>query len=77
MSIVVGLDRQLFLDEFFFDQIKNLKLTMHTPEIREVVLESDRPWERQAIGYFTVLQDSDIFKMWYRADVTDESSYTC
>ena len=72
--IDVGSDRQLFIDELFFDRQENVKLTMHRPEIREPVLASDMPWERQALGYVTVLQDGDVFKMWYRADTNEDSS---
>ena len=76
--IDIASTRQLFIDELFFDQQDNVKLTMHVPQVREVVLVTDKPWE-DSIGprYASVLRDRDVFKMWYRADTGHEHYVTC
>lgn len=59
--------RQLFLDDFWFDTSQDIKLALHTPIPREVVLESDRPWEDQGVTYSSVIYDDGRYQMWYRA----------
>ncbi|MBV7329317.1 hypothetical protein KFU94_13915 [Chloroflexi bacterium TSY] len=64
--INVDSQRQLFIDDLWFDRQENIKLTMHRPEAREIALQADRPWEERGVHCFCVLQDGDRFRMWYR-----------
>ena len=81
--IVVGSQRQLFLDDMWFASQENVERVLHPPQLREIVLENDRPWEGTGIHYSCVLQDGSLFRMWYRADEgktgdsTDENALVC
>ena len=65
--IAVGSQRQLFIDDFWFESQDRIQLTMHRPEIREVALPSDRPWEIAGVHCYCVLLDGSRYRMWYRA----------
>ena len=81
--ISVSSERQLFLDDLFFDQKENIDLVMHPPTPGEIVLRSDRSWESGGVHYSSVVQDVDRYRMWYRADTgtpqdsKDASSWIC
>lgn len=66
--ISVGTQRQLFLDDFWFAQKKDIKLALHLPVPREAVITCDQPWEKRHLHYSCVLKDGELFRMWYRAD---------
>ena len=76
----IGSQRQLFLDNSWFEAKQNLQMRLHAPEIREVAIASDRPWEKGGIHYSSVIQDGPLYRMWYRADDGSEkpdASSTC
>ena len=66
-SIDVGSDRQLFLDDIWFSRQQDVKLALHPPVPRNVVIQVDHPWEKKNINYSCVLRDGDRYRMWYRA----------
>ena len=68
LPINVGSQRQLFIDDTWFDSRQGVELKMHQPTVREVAIPNDRPWELGGMHYSTVLRDGDRFKMWYRSD---------
>ena len=72
--IDVGSDRQLFIDELFFDRQDRVELRMHKPRLEEVAIPNDKPWESGGMHYSVVLKDGDRFRMWYRADPGDDSN---
>ena len=68
-TIDVGNDRQLFLDDTFFDRQQRIELVAHQPSPAEVALVSDRPWETgSGLHQSSVLEDRGTFHMWYRSD---------
>ena len=73
--IVVGSDRQLFLDDLWTSDASGVSRVLHTPERREEVLAPESPWERHGmpscVGYF---RDGDRYRMWYRCDDTAEGN---
>ncbi|MBV7329327.1 hypothetical protein KFU94_13970 [Chloroflexi bacterium TSY] len=78
----VGTQRQLFIDDFWFASQSNVTLTLHRPELREVVMTCDRPWEMGVLHYSCVLLDEGRYRMWYRVDSEartnrDERSWQC
>lgn len=81
--INVGSERQLFLDDLWFFRHENIEKVLHQPQLKEVVLESDRPWESAGIHYSSVLQEGSCYRMWYRADEghtgnnSDENALVC
>ena len=65
--IDVGSRLELFVDDHLIDQITgDAALHLHQPEPREVVLVTDEPWEGNTSGYYTVFQDDDRYRMYYR-----------
>ena len=62
----MGSERQLFLDEFWFDSREGIRLTPHRPQPREVSLTCVEPWEGKELHYSSVVQDRGLYRMWYR-----------
>lgn len=63
--IDVGSRRELFVDNFMIDSMKNVELKTHQPTRRNIVLNFDKPWEGSGCNYITVFQDGDLFRMYY------------
>jgi hypothetical protein len=64
----LGSRRQLLLDDALFERRDNLEFRVQVPEVREVVLRCDQPWERKVMHYSSVVQDEGRYRMWYRVD---------
>lgn len=65
--IDLGGRRELFVDAALAEKIEGkAELRLHHPTPREIALTFDRPWEGNASGYATVIQDGDVYRMWYR-----------
>lgn len=79
--IQVGSDRQLFLDDLWFDSQDNVRLEMHPPVVQDVVLRADQPWENGGINLPNVVMDGDRYRMWYRSDAgdpnNDSAAFSC
>lgn len=67
--IDIGSRRELFVDTALIESMRNVELTLHEPVAREVALVLDKPWEGNSCGYFTVFQDGDVYRMYYRGGV--------
>lgn len=65
-SITLGSKRELFVDEHLIASKSGVELKLHKPQAREVALVCDAPWEGNTSGYFTLLQDGDLFRCYYR-----------
>ncbi len=64
-----------FVDEYLLDRfVGSARLEVQHPEPREVVLTADEPWEGNTSAYFTIFQDGDIYRMYYRASHFDEKA---
>ena len=64
----VGDRKQLFIDRRFIAWSDGITLAVNPPIKREVVLESEEPWEETRLGvYATVLEDDAGYKLWYDA----------
>lgn len=64
--INIGSQRQLFVDHHIIGAIEGARLVLHRPEPREIVFRFDQPWEGLYSGYETVLQDGDVYRLYYR-----------
>src|SRR5262245_19029882 len=80
----VGVERQLFLDEFWFESKRGTELRLQTAVPREVAIQCDRPWEKKAMHYSCVVYDQGRYRMWYRAtdgdprtDAKGDRTWTC
>lgn len=71
----IGSRRELFVDDFLIDKLTGgATLHLHEPQPREVVLITDRPWEGNTCVYYTVFQDGDLYRMYYRGSHFDEQT---
>ena len=63
----LGADREMMWD---MDRIAALgggaALRLHSPQMREVSLVHDAPWEGNVCCYTTIFRDETNFKMYYR-----------
>lgn len=58
--------RELFVDDHLIASMDGVVLKMHKPQAHDVALVCDAPWEGNTSGYFTLLQDGDLFRCYYR-----------
>jgi len=67
--IAVGALRQLFIDSFFIQDARGVKLLAHEPrKTGDQSIAADRPWERGGLGpYSSVLWDNGRYHFWYHA----------
>ncbi len=73
-AITLGGRRELFVDDFLIDRLEGAALRMHKPEPREVAITCDAPWEGNTSAYYTIFQDGDRFRMYYRGLHHDEQT---
>ncbi len=68
----IGSRLELFVDGYLVDGLQgDARLHLHKPEPREVVLVTDAPWEGNTSAYFTLFQDGDLYRMYYRGSHFD------
>lgn len=64
--IEVGGEKQLFLDDLFFEQSGGIALRMHPAQkTGETTLAPDQPWESASLNWFSVAEDAGTFRLWY------------
>lgn len=65
-TIIVGDQKQLFIDDLFLRQTRRITLRMH-PALKtgDRILEPSQPWENASLNWFSVLQHEGEFRMWY------------
>jgi hypothetical protein len=70
--IEIGSRRELFVDRHLIDRLDGVRMEMHRPQPREVVMRFDKPWESYSPGYTTIIRDDEkgLFRMYYRATHT-------
>ncbi len=52
----------------------DLALKLQLPEPKDVVFSADAPWEGNTSGYFTLFQDGNLFRLYYRGWAHDPES---
>jgi hypothetical protein len=62
----IGSRRELFVDRFLIDSMKDVRLQLNQPREEETVLRFDAGHEGPFAGYTTVIRDGDLFRMYYR-----------
>lgn len=71
-TIDIGARLQPLIDHHLIDQLTGqARLRMHRPQPREVVLVTDQPWEGNTCAYYTIFQDGDRYRMYYRGSHFD------
>ena len=70
--IEIGSRRELFVDNLLIEKLDGqAALKVHQPEPQEVVLVTDKPWEGNTCAYYTIFQDGDLYRMYYRGSHYD------
>lgn len=68
----IGSRLEMFVDSFLVDRFEgDAKLHLHKPKAHEVVLVTDEPWEGNTCAYYTIFQDGDLYRMYYRGSHYD------
>ena len=67
MPIELNNRREVFWDQFLWDKHERVEIKMHRPEYRGTSFTCDALWEGNVCGYFTILKDGDLYRMYYRA----------
>jgi len=62
----LGSRRELFVDSYLIDQMKNTRLSLHHPRDEGSVLKFDKPWEGRFCIYSTVIKDGGKYQLFYR-----------
>lgn len=65
-ALSLGSRRELFVDDYLIERLEGAKLTAHQPVPQEVVFACEEPWEGNTSAYFTIFQDDDRLRMYYR-----------
>ncbi|WP_135557595.1 hypothetical protein [Paenibacillus cymbidii] len=73
--VSIGTRVEPFVDDWLIDEMAALRLKLHPPERKEVVFVPDRPWEGPTSGYFSVIQDEDRIRLYYRGYCPGEDSH--
>ena len=67
-TIYVGVDKQLFIDDLFFEEADGVKLKLNPAQkTGEKNLQRDKPWESATLNWFSVMGDNGKYRMWYEA----------
>lgn len=70
--IKIGSRLELFVDRYLIDEISgDAELCLQKPAPKEVALVTDKPWEGNTCAYYTVFQDGDRYRMYYRGSHYD------
>ncbi len=64
----VGSDRQLFLDDFWVGEAKDVERVLHQPRRASVAIAAEKPYELGHIGYMVAIEDGGRFRAWYRGN---------
>lgn len=59
-------NRELFIDNFFIDQLCSIEIKPHPPIDEGIVLNFDKPWEGPFCVYVTMIKDNDTYRAYYR-----------
>ena len=66
-ATVIASRRELFTDTELVKTIGGqARFQLHAPTRREVAIQYDEPWEGNASGYATIIQDGNVYHMFYR-----------
>lgn len=70
----IGSRRELFLDDWLIEELRDARLALQLPERREVAFVGDAPWEDAVSSPTSVVKHGHGFRLYYRAGILDMSS---
>ncbi|WP_417851240.1 hypothetical protein [Thalassoglobus sp.] len=62
----VGARRELFIDDALIGSMAQTRRHLHHPVPRKIAITHDAPWEGAGCGYHTIIQDGDLYRLYYR-----------
>ena len=65
-TLDIGSRLELFVDEYLIDRLEGARLQLQRPVPAEVAIRYDQPWEDTLAFYSTVIQDGDVYRLYYR-----------
>lgn len=65
-GISIGTRRELFVDDYLIDSLRDARRKIHHPVPQEIAISHDAPWEGAGSGYHTVIRDGALYRMYYR-----------
>lgn len=74
-SAPIALDSrlELFVDDALIDCMSGAQLKLHPPVRGEKILEFNKPWEGPTCGFFTVIEDNGLFRLYYRGSANNSA----
>lgn len=69
--LAIGCRRELLVDDFLIAALTGAELKLHKPEPHDVAIVCDAPWEGNTSAYYTLFQDGDLYRMYYRGSHSD------
>jgi hypothetical protein len=69
--IELGDRLELFLDDTLIDRMEGATLKLHSPVRGEKVMVFDKPWEGPTCGFFTVIEDQGLYRLYYRGSANN------
>ena len=73
-AIDIGSRRELFVDDYLIERLSGAEQKLQTPEARDIALVCDAPWEGNTSAYYTLFQDEDRIRVYYRGAHFDEKT---
>jgi hypothetical protein len=71
----IGRRLEPLVDEYLIDRlVGSARLQVQQPTPHEVVLTADAPWEGNTSAYYTVFQNGEKYRMYYRGSHYDEAT---
>lgn len=67
----IGRRLEPLVDYYLVEQMKDVRLVLNRPVLREVAIIHDAPWEGNTSCYHTVFRDGDRCRMYYRGSHYD------
>ena len=70
-ALQIGSRREVCWDEYLIDTAEAVRVQMHRPQQRNVVMTCDKPWEGNCCGYFVLVPDGEHFRLYYQCEEND------
>ena len=75
MTLDVGSRRELFVDHYLVERLEGAGLRLRGPRREGVAIRLDDPWEGPLSGYFTVIDDGERYRAYYRGWPAFKAAY--
>lgn len=70
----LGSRLEMMVDHYLIDEMNGVSLELQTPSNAGHALDFNDPWDRDASGYATVIEDDGLYRLYYRGGPADETA---